>query len=81
MSNTESGKKVQKALEDFRKQNTDVLELKGLKCANDCIVINFITKCFVFTDQGIGYMGVVALCYALPKEKPMAQLGIYSELL
>ena len=31
MFNTEGGKKVQNALDEFRKKNTDVLELKGLE--------------------------------------------------
>lgn len=31
MLNTEGGKKVQNALDEFRKKDTDVLELKGLE--------------------------------------------------
>ena len=31
MFNTEGGKKVQNALDEFRKKDTDVLELKGLE--------------------------------------------------
>ena len=38
MFNTEGGKKVQNALDEFRKKDTNVLELKGLELKHTTMV-------------------------------------------
>ena len=39
MFNTEGGKKVQNALDEFRKKDTNVLELKGLELKHTNMVL------------------------------------------
>ena len=80
MFNTEGGKKVQNALDESFKKDTNVLDLKGLKLKHTNMV--FIKSWyFGLIDQGIGFMGIVSLCEALRTNTKITDIRLHSLLL